>query len=65
MHKYPYLFSWDDFVPDPNENIDSCILHSINHEDTEILGYFCDKTGLHGNDLKKILTIGFYDYQKR
>lgn len=40
-------------------NVDSCILHNLNHKDTEILGAFCDFTNIHGEKLKDILINGF------
>ena len=39
--------------------IDSTIFHAMTHEDTEILGMFCDFSGIHGKDLKKLLIRGY------
>ena len=39
--------------------IDSTIFHAMTHEDTEILGMFCDFSGIHGEDLKKLLIRGY------
>lgn len=39
--------------------IDSTIFHAMTHEDTEILGMFCDFSGMHGEDLKKLLIRGY------
>lgn len=37
----------------------SCDYHSITHNDTEILGAFCDMTGIHNEKLKRILLLGY------
>lgn len=58
------MFNWDDFIPDPNEGLNSCDLHKISHEDTEILGYFCDKTNIHGEQLKQLLTLGLLEFRR-
>ena len=34
----------------------SCDFHFMTHEDTEILGQFCDFTGIHGDQLRNILV---------
>lgn len=39
--------------------IDSTIFHAMTHEDTEILGMFCDFSGIHGEELKKLLIRGY------
>lgn len=39
--------------------IDSTIFHAMTHEDTEILGMLCDFSGIHGEDLKKLLIRGY------
>lgn len=41
---------------------DSVNLHAMTHEDTEILGHFCDSFGIHGELLKKILLLGYLSY---
>ena len=41
------------------EEMNSCDYHAITHEDTEILGAFCDATGINGSELKKILLLGY------
>ena len=43
---------------------DSCDLHALTHEDTEILGMFCDVIPVHGDELKKILLLGYLEYIK-
>lgn len=45
------------------EECNSVNYHAITHEDTEILGAFCDVTGFHGNDLKKLLILGYMSWQ--
>ena len=45
------------------EECNSINYHAITHEDTEILGAFCDVTGFHGNDLKKLLILGYMNWQ--
>lgn len=42
--------------------INSCDFHKINHQDTEILGMFCDKINIHGEDLKRVLLFGYLEY---
>ena len=39
--------------------VDSVNFHTMTHEDTEILGMFCDFSGIHGEDLKKLLIRGY------
>lgn len=39
--------------------IDSCIFHNLTHQDTEILGMFCDFTNIHGEELKEVLLKGY------
>lgn len=39
--------------------INSCELHNMTYRDTEILGIFCDYTGIHGEQLKEILIKGY------
>ena len=39
--------------------IDSVNFHTITHEDTEILGMFCDFTDIHGEELKQLLIRGY------
>lgn len=45
------------------EECNSVNYHAITHEDTEILGAFCDVTGFHGNDLQKLLILGYISWQ--
>lgn len=42
-----------------NEIGDSCNFHAMTHEETEILGAFCDMTAIHGDDLKEVLIRGY------
>lgn len=39
--------------------INSVDFHAMAHEDTEILGMFCDFSGIHGEELKKLLIRGY------
>ena len=39
--------------------IDSTIFHAMTHQDTEILGMFCDFSGIHGEELKNLLIRGY------
>lgn len=39
--------------------INSCDFHTMTHKDTEILGMFCDFTGLHDKDIADILLNGY------
>lgn len=39
--------------------INSVDFHAMTHEDTEILGMFCDFTGIRGEKLKRILVKGY------
>lgn len=45
--------------------IDSTIFHAMTHEDTEILGMFCDYTGIHGDGIKRILIEGLLYEQEQ
>ena len=38
---------------------DSVNFHAMAHEDTEILGMFCDSTAIHGEKLKLTLIRGY------
>lgn len=42
-----------------SHTLDSCDFHAMTHVDTEILGAFCDVTGIHGEELKKLLVRGY------
>lgn len=42
-----------------SHTLDSCDFHAMTYVDTEILGAFCDVTGIHGEDLKKLLIRGY------
>ena len=42
-----------------SHTLDSCDFHAMTHQDTEILGAFCDFSGIHGEDLKKLLIRGY------
>lgn len=47
-----------------DSEIDSVNFHAMTHEDTEILGMFCDFTGIHGNGIRRILIEGLlYEYE--
>lgn len=48
-----------------SSEIDSINFHAITHEDTEILGQFCDFTGIHGDNLREILLLGFLTKAER
>lgn len=39
--------------------INSVDFHAMTHEDAEILGMFCDFSGIHGEKLKEILIKGY------
>ena len=39
--------------------VDSVNFHAMTHIDTEILGQFCDFTGIHGDNLKETLLLGY------
>lgn len=41
------------------QEINSVDLHAMTQEDTEILGMFCDFSGIHGEDLKRLLIRGY------
>ena len=46
---------FDDGKMMSSPEINSCDFHAMTHEDTEILGQFCDFTGIHGEQLRDIL----------
>ena len=48
-----------------NSDRDSVELHAMTHEDTEILGQFCDAVGMHGEQLEAILILGLIERNKR
>ena len=39
--------------------INSCDFHAMTHPDTEILGMFCECTGIQGEKLKEVLLKGY------
>lgn len=49
------FFDESKYVPEG----DSCDNHAMTHEDTEILGMFCDVTAIHGEVLKDVLIKGY------
>lgn len=44
---------------DLSPEIDSVNFHAMTHEDTEILGMFCDFTAIRGEKLKQLLIRGY------
>lgn len=42
-----------------SSEINSVDFHAITHKDTEILGMFCDFSGIHGEELKCLLIRGY------
>lgn len=48
-----------------NSDKDSIELHAMSHEDTEILGQFCDAVGIHGEQLETILILGLIERNRR
>lgn len=48
-----------------NSDRDSVEFHAMSHDDTEILGQFCDATGIHGRELEEILILGLIERNKR
>lgn len=42
-----------------SSEVDSCATHNLTHQDTEILGIFCDITNIHGDDLINVLIKGY------
>ena len=42
-----------------SHTLDSCDFHAMTHVDTEILGAFCDVTGIHGEELKQLFIRGY------
>lgn len=57
--KYLYKTIFFDGKQMLSPEIDSTIFHAMTHEDTEILGMFCDFSGIHGEKLKEILIKGY------
>lgn len=54
---YKQIFDEGKFMISPE--IDSIDFHAMSHEDTEILGQFCDFTNIHGETLRTILIKGY------
>lgn len=54
---YQMIFSNGKKTPSPE--IDSTNFHAMAHEDTEILGMFCDFTAIRGEKLKLLLIRGY------
>ena len=52
-------FRNDKFLLEDEDEGDSCSFHAMTHEETEILGIFCDITAIHGDDLKEVLIRGY------
>lgn len=57
--KYLYNAIFFDNKQMLSPEIDSVNFHAMLHEDTEILGMFCDFSGIHGEKLKEILVKGY------
>lgn len=53
---YQLIFTNGEYILSPE--IDSVNFHAMTHEDTEILGMFCDFTNIHGEKLKRLLIRG-------
>lgn len=49
----------------PDSDRDSVELHAMTHEDTEILGQFCDAVCIHGKQLEEILILGLIERNRR
>lgn len=45
--------------------INSVDFHAMTHEDAEILGMFCDFTGIHGDGIKRLLIEGLLYEQEQ
>ncbi len=56
-HLHKLIF--DDGFQILSSEFDSIDFHAMTHEDTEILGMFCDYTGIHGEILKEVLIKGY------
>lgn len=50
---------WGDKKINKMQIEDSIYFHNMTREETEILGYFCDFTGIHGEQLKGVLVRGY------
>ena len=48
-----------------DSEIDSINFHAMTHEDTEILGQFCDFTGITGDTLREVLLLGYLTRMER
>lgn len=56
-----------------NETIDnaefitpcSVTYHNMTHLETEILGQFCDQTGLHWKEIATVLNVGLQEIRRR
>lgn len=57
--KYLYKAIFFDGKQMLSPEINSVDFHAMTHEDTEILGKFCDFFGIHGEKLKEILIKGY------
>lgn len=60
-HLNKYFFEDGKMMLSPE--INSCDFHKLTHLDTEILGMFCDKVDIHGEELKRVLLLGLIEYQ--
>ena len=49
----------------PNSDKDSVELHAMSHEETEILGQFCDAVAIYGEQLEEILILGLMEKNRR
>ena len=50
---------------DSLNEIDSCLLHAMSHDHTEILGIFCDRIVPSPQILKEILIMGLEEWRRR
>lgn len=58
-HLYNLIF--DDGFQMLSSEFNSIDFHAMTHEDTEILGMFCDFSGIHGEKLKEVLVRGYVE----
>lgn len=52
-------FRNDKFLLEDEDEGDSCNFHAMTHQETEILGIFCDVTGIYGAALEEVLVRGY------
>lgn len=59
INKLSFYLKGNMMFSSESDERDSCKFHNLTHEDTKILGVFCDLTNIHGENLMNVLIKGY------